>query len=124
MRKALVGAIVVCGCLAATAPAFADWDDGPGAIAGGIIGGAIASGLGFGYGYGYDAGPYYYDSGPYYGGGYYGGGGYYSAPVYQGRSVSVGPAGASVGYCESHFRSYNPATGTYLGYDGRYHPCP
>jgi hypothetical protein len=28
-----------------------------------------------------------------------------------------------VAYCEAHFRSYNPSTGMYLGYDGRYHSC-
>jgi hypothetical protein len=27
-------------------------------------------------------------------------------------------------YCEQRFRSYNPATGTYTGYDGLQHPCP
>jgi hypothetical protein len=28
-----------------------------------------------------------------------------------------------VAWCEAHFRSYNPATGMYLGYDGVYHRC-
>jgi hypothetical protein len=27
-------------------------------------------------------------------------------------------------YCASRFRSYDPASGTYLGYDGLRHPCP
>jgi len=27
-------------------------------------------------------------------------------------------------YCERRFRSYDRRTGTYLGYDGRRHPCP
>jgi hypothetical protein len=35
------------------------------------------------------------------------------------RHYSSGP-----GYCEARFRSYNRATGTYLGYDGFWHPCP
>jgi hypothetical protein len=26
--------------------------------------------------------------------------------------------------CEERFRSYNPANGTYTGYDGRQHRCP
>ena len=26
-------------------------------------------------------------------------------------------------YCEQRFRSYDPASGTYLGYDGLRHPC-
>jgi hypothetical protein len=32
--------------------------------------------------------------------------------------------GDAVGYCASRFRSYDPASGTYLGYDGYRHPCP
>lgn len=32
--------------------------------------------------------------------------------------------GNSVAYCEQRFRSYDPASGTYLGYDGYRHPCP
>jgi hypothetical protein len=28
------------------------------------------------------------------------------------------------GYCASRFKSYDPSSGTYLGYDGRRHPCP
>ena len=26
--------------------------------------------------------------------------------------------------CEARFRSYDPATAMYLGYDGLHHPCP
>jgi hypothetical protein len=26
--------------------------------------------------------------------------------------------------CEQRFRSYDPASGTYLGFDGLRHPCP
>ena len=65
-----------------------------GFAAGAIIGGALASG------------PYYY--GP----GYYGGPAYDYAP------------GGDVAYCSQRFKSYNPSTGLYLGYDGHYHPCP
>jgi len=32
--------------------------------------------------------------------------------------------GDAEAYCEQRFRSYDPASGTYLGYDGRRHPCP
>lgn len=28
-----------------------------------------------------------------------------------------------VSYCSAKYRSYNPATNLYLGYDGNYHPC-
>ena len=27
-------------------------------------------------------------------------------------------------YCSQRFKSYDPASGTYLGYDGIRHPCP
>lgn len=30
----------------------------------------------------------------------------------------------AVGYCSQRFRSYDPGSGTYLGYDGYRHPCP
>jgi len=32
--------------------------------------------------------------------------------------------GDSPTYCASRFRSYDPTSGTYLGYDGLRHPCP
>lgn len=32
--------------------------------------------------------------------------------------------GDAVAYCSQRFRSYDPASGTYLGYDGLRHPCP
>ena len=52
--------------------------------------------------YGY--GPYAYGPGPYvYGPGY---------------------GGSAVAYCMQRFRSYDPGSGTYLGYDGYRHPCP
>jgi hypothetical protein len=38
-------------------------------------------------------------------------------------SRAYAPGGA-VAYCTRHFRSYDPASGTYLGYDGLRHPCP
>ena len=81
------------------------WGDG---LAAGIIGGAVAAATSPlwapGY-YGYGPGPaYVYDYVP-------------AAPVVVG-------GGGDVGWCEAHFRSYNPATGMYLGYDGVYHHCP
>ena len=42
-------------------------------------------------------------------------------PVYGGYPAYGGDA---VGYCAQRFRSYDPASGTYLGYDGLRHPCP
>jgi len=64
----------------------------------------------------------------YYGGGY----GYYDDPYYYGDSyydepsVAVVPdsGGDSAAYCAQRYKSYDPASGTYLGYDGQRHPCP
>lgn len=33
-------------------------------------------------------------------------------------------AGDAHAYCSQRFKSYDPASGTYLGYDGNRHPCP
>ena len=33
-------------------------------------------------------------------------------------------ANDAVAYCMNRFKSYDPASGTYLGYDGLRHPCP
>jgi hypothetical protein len=67
-------------------------------VAAGMIGGMILGGM--------LAGPRAYDyaPGPSYGPGYYG--------------------GDAVGYCMQRFKSYDPRSGTYLGYDGYRHPCP
>jgi BA14K-like protein len=84
----------------------------PGAVAGAVIGGAIANSNAY-----YDGGPGYY--GPQYG--------YYDQPDYydQGPAVAVAPDdGDSAGYCMQRYRSYDPASGTYLGFDGLRHPCP
>ena len=55
----------------------------------------------------------------------------YSEPVYSDQSApydDAGPqvvnGGDSTAYCEQTYRSYDPASGTYLGYDGLRHPCP
>ncbi len=68
-------------------------------VAAGVLGGLILGGM--------LAGPRYYGyaPGPSYGPGYYGG-------------------GDAVGYCMRRFKSYDPYSGTYLGYDGYRHPCP
>jgi hypothetical protein len=79
---------------------------GIGLAAGALIGGAIAAGSAPYYGYGY---------GP----GYYG-------PAYAPASVVVGPAygGDAEAYCMQRYKSYDPASGTYLNYDGNRYPCP
>jgi len=81
----------------------------PGAVAGALIGGAIAS-----QGYGYYGGPGYYDA-P----------GYYDDQYYDDGAVAPAPVGDdAVTYCMQTYRSYDPASGTYLGFDGLQHPCP
>jgi BA14K-like protein len=79
------------------------WRPGYG-LAAGAVGGAIAAGSyygGYGYGnYGYDNYGYGYDTGA-----------YASSPGY-------------ADYCAQRYKSYDPASGTYLGYDGIRHPCP
>jgi hypothetical protein len=50
---------------------------------------------------------------------YYGSPGYYYAP-----DVYAGPDPSAEAYCAQRYRSYDPASGTYLGYDGARHPCP
>jgi hypothetical protein len=61
-------------------------------------------------GYGYD--PYYdYAYNDYYDDDY---------PAYP---AYVASSAADPAYCAQRYRSYDPATGTYLGYDGLRHPC-
>jgi hypothetical protein len=77
----------------------------------GVAAGAAVGALGS---YAYYGGPYYDD-------------GYYDDSYYdQGPAVAVVPDGGgdAAGYCAQRFRSYDPASGTYLGYDGQRHPCP
>jgi BA14K-like protein len=81
--------------------------------------GALA-GLGFASAYGY---PYYGDSG--YAADY----GYDNSYAYEQDAPNYVVAqqsspGEDVAYCVAHFKSYDPASGTYLGYDGMRHPCP
>jgi hypothetical protein len=71
--------------------------------------GALAAAATWPY-YGYGGYPYYgYDDTAYYPYGY---------------GVSYAAAGNGSAYCAQRFRSYDPASGTYLGYDGLRHPCP
>src|SRR3954452_19687601 len=73
-----------------------------GFAAGALVGGALGAAA---------SGPYYaYGYGP----GYYG----YDYGYAPGAVVVQGSAGGAEAYCEQRFRSYDPASGTYLGYDG------
>jgi hypothetical protein len=55
---------------------------------------------------------------------------YGTAPAYASPSLEYGYAygldnqGNGRANCGQRFRSYDPGTGTYLGYDGARHPCP
>jgi hypothetical protein len=75
-------------------------------LGGALVGSAIANSYYYGP---YGPGPYYYGPGP-----------YGPGPAYYGPPV---PDDA-IGYCMSRFKSYDPRSGTYLGYDGYRHPCP
>ena len=46
-----------------------------------------------------------------------------SAPPPVAYAPGYGGGGDWLAYCSSKYRSFNPATGLYLGYDGQYHPC-
>jgi hypothetical protein len=84
----------------------------PGAVAAGaVIGGAIAANDAYAY---YD-GPAYYDAPAYYDDQYVDDGAVAVVPV---------PVGEDTGSCAQRYRSYDPASGTYLGFDGLRHPCP
>jgi len=74
---------------------------GPGIVGGLIAGSLLGAGLGYGYYGGYDPG-YYDDS----------------------YAYTSGPATVDSGYCIQRYKSYDPGSGTYLGYDGQRHPCP
>jgi hypothetical protein len=82
-----------------------------GGVAAGIAAGMLLGGL-------IASSPYYY-GGPRY---YYGPPGYYPPGYYGPIYRHYGPADWEA-YCFSRYRSFDPYTGTYLGYDGRRHPC-
>lgn len=103
LAAALAGALVL-----SAAPAMAQHHGGGHRHGGwhGHRGGGWGVGAGFAAGAllgGALAQPYYYGPGPY--------------------AYEMGP-GDGVGYCMQRFKSYDPESGTYLGYDGMRHPCP
>lgn len=113
MRTKLTAAVaalaLVATTVAAVTPADARWRGhrhhhggwgGGGAVLGGLAAGAIIGGA-----LAAQQRPYYYDRGYAYSPGY----------TYGGDAVA---------YCMRRFKSYDPASGTYLGYDGYRHPCP
>jgi hypothetical protein len=81
------------------------WGPGVGAaiVGGAILGGMLAAPY-------YGDGPYAYEPYPY---------GYGPGPYF-----SPGYGGDAVAYCMQRFRSYDPNSGTYVGFDGLRHSCP
>jgi BA14K-like protein len=73
------------------------WGVGAGLLGGAIIGGILAAPY-------YGNGAYAYEPGPY---------------IYH-----RGYGGNAVAYCMRRFKSYDPGSRTYLGFDGYRHPCP
>ena len=71
----------------------------------------VAVGVGIGSTYGYYGSPSYYDD---------------SYGYYDDSAVAAAPPtdDDAVAYCMQRYRSYDPASGTYLGNDGLRHPCP
>jgi hypothetical protein len=103
---------------------FRDHDRGFGAGAGFVAGLAAGSALG----YGYD--PYYYGDDYAYGDNAYSDYAYndyydngYDAGYPADSGVVVSSSGGDASYCAQRYRSYDPASGTYLGFDGLRHPC-
>jgi BA14K-like protein len=123
--KLATGLAAVAAIFIAAAPAQAQrWHRGgegvaagiAGFAAGAVIGGALASQprpYGYGYGDGAYGEPGYYEPA-------------YGAPAgYGGPAYGAAPGGGDdEAYCQSRYRSYDPASGTFLGYDGQRHPCP
>lgn len=82
-----------------------------------------------GYGYGFGAGlalgalgsSYYYND-PYYYGDTYA----YAPDAYvdDGQYAAAPASDADAAYCAQRYKSYDPASGTYLNYDGNRYPCP
>jgi len=68
-----------------------------------------------GFGFGFNTGPdYYYDQPSY----------TYVEPSYSYSYARPAYAYDADAYCAARFRSWNPVTHTYMGYDGLPHPCP
>src|SRR5215472_10289162 len=112
--------------LATAGPAAAQrWHDhrtfggGLAGLAAGAVGGAVAAATAPLWAPGY----YGYYDGYYPGYAYAPGYAYGDTYAYEPGYTSV-PGGGNGAYCAQRYRSYDPASGTFLGYDGIRHPCP
>jgi hypothetical protein len=103
---------------------------------GGIgYGGRVGYGgrYGYGYGYGYGRRGWGYGAGAAVAAGALAGGAVAGYPYDYGNTYGAAPVYAepeqtgsvdNTAYCMQRFQSYDPQSGTYLGYDGLRHPCP
>lgn len=80
------------------------WGRGWGPGIGFGVGVGIGAGLANSYAYQPGYGGYYVDDDP--------------------DEVAIEDNSQSDAYCSQKYRSYDPRSGTYLGYDGQRHPCP
>ena len=101
-----------------------------GAAAAGIATGAAIAAGGYGYDPSYYGDNYAYDPG-YYGDSYaYDNGATYDTGIplvtFDQAAPVAGPVavGGDASYCAQRYRSWDAASGTYLGFDGLRHPCP
>jgi BA14K-like protein len=98
-----------------------------GAAAAGVATGAAIAAGGYGYSDPYYGDNYAYDSN--YGNSYaYDNGATFDTGLplvtfNQAAPMEQSPMTADASYCAQRYRSYDPASGTYLGYDGLRHPC-
>jgi len=103
---------------------------GVGRVGGVRYGGRV--GYGGRYGYGYGRRGWGYGAGAAVAAGALVGGAVAGSPYYYGNTYGAAPVYADpdqtgsvddIAYCVQRFRSYDRASGTYLGYDGQRHPC-
>src|SRR3954469_13184225 len=90
--------------------------------------GVVGAGIGAAAAVGAATSPWGWGGNAYYRGAGYGGGPYYGAGAFGNSygSYAAGDGGDTdtLAYCTQRFRSYDPGSGTYLGYDGLRHACP
>ena len=84
---------------------------GAGIAAGALLGGAIAAQSAPAYGYGYNPGIDEDDVG-------------YAPPPPSPDSTVYAGGSDDGSECAQRYKSFDPSSGTYLGYDGARHPCP
>jgi hypothetical protein len=125
-----LAAVVVTAGSASAEPWHRGYGWGPAGFAAGVVGGAVAAATSplwapgyYGYADSYYSPGYAYAPEYTYDDAYAYEPGYAPAPVYR-YSQRYATGGRDDAYCAQRYRSYDPASGTYLGYDGIRHACP